>query len=409
MNFLKINKFLSTFNLVVIIIGYPLITSLFLSGRNDIEGVSQTITIPYRIFALGIMVLVLLLNLKSKVGKPSFPLYVLLLFWFFWIYRMVYDIYISTDVFLADTSQLWLFVFGICLPALFSVYKSINYIETEKVIKWCYWGLTFILILTLFSNQALISNTDNEYRVNANIALNTISYGNIGVTAFLMSVFLLLKRNDKLFIKIVYVLIAFLAFYSVLRAGSRGPIINLLIAIILWIFSKQKKLLLGIFIIIIIAVLFSLFYDSILTFMGKIAPVIEIRLRDTIEGKEVNERSVIYSAAIEAFSENPIFGKQFAIFNNDGSYTYAHNIILDSLMGLGLVGGIMIFYLIFSFIKSVFYSVRYNKDYMLLGLIFIQQLSSSMFSGAFYKDQVLVSGFVFIFLKTRNIILEYKA
>jgi len=52
MKYNKINTFLVTLNFVLMFIGYQLATSLFLPVSSDIEGISRTVTVPYRAFAL---------------------------------------------------------------------------------------------------------------------------------------------------------------------------------------------------------------------------------------------------------------------------------------------------------------------------------------------------------------------
>jgi peptidoglycan/LPS O-acetylase OafA/YrhL len=94
----KINTFFSTLNFVLVFVGYQLATSLFLPVSSDMEGISRTVTVPYRAFALLISLLVILLNLKKRVGKTPLALKVLWVYWFALIICIFYDTNIRIDV-----------------------------------------------------------------------------------------------------------------------------------------------------------------------------------------------------------------------------------------------------------------------------------------------------------------------
>src|SRR5690554_3266895 len=117
----NINSFLSTLNFVLCFVGYQLTTSLFLPFSHDIEGASMTVTVPYRAFALLITLLVIFLNIKKRVRKSSFAMKILWLYWIALIIRIFYDTNIRNDIHITDTSRLWLYIFGIILPVMFSM------------------------------------------------------------------------------------------------------------------------------------------------------------------------------------------------------------------------------------------------------------------------------------------------
>lgn len=409
MNISKTNIFLSTLALILIIIGYPLVTTLLLPSNSDISEISQAITVPYRVFCLGLMLLVLMLNIRKSIGNLPLPIVVLLALWILWIFRMFYDIFVLGDIFLFDTSQLWLYVVGICIPALFCTMKTVNIIDTDSALKWIWWGLVIILMVTLFSNQALLNNTDNEYRVDGNVALNSISYGNIGVTTFILSLFQLLNQEIKNKWKIIlYILICIVAFYSVLRAGSRGPLLNLIFLLMFWFFSRRKNFVLGTLSVFIIFSILFIFQDFFLTLLGDIAPVIEQRIRETISGTADDGRAGLHQSAINLFLDSPIIGQQFAISDQAGGYGYAHNIFLDALMGLGIIGGMMMLYIIVSALRAIFRSIKNNDKHFWIGMILLQQTFSLMLSGAFYQDQIFSALFAYVLLKQKDIFIAWK-
>ncbi len=402
MNINKINVFLSTLSFVLCIVGYSLATTFFLPSSSDLGSVSQSVTIPYRAFALIIMLSVIFLNLKKKVHPLPLPIVVLLLYWLALIIRIFSDVYFRTDYFFTDTSQLWLFIFGICLAGLFSTLQSFDFIDTEKALYFVWAGVILMLTLTLFSNQALLSNTDSEYRVDANVALNTISYGNFGVTGLLLSIYILINKKVNKYFKIFAIISIVLCIYSVLRSGSRGPILAFLLVVLFWFFSKGKNVKVGLAILAMSFLILYILQDFILSLMGKISPVIELRLRESLEGGVDDGRSRLYDESINVFLNNPLLGQQFAIFDGQGGYAYAHNLILDAAMALGVFGAVAMIYIIFSALKKCYKNIHYNKKYYWVSLILIQQISILMVSGTFYQDQLLSTLLVFHFISDKN-------
>lgn len=385
----KINIFFSTLNFVLIIVGYQLVTTLFLPSNVDLESVSRTVTIPFRAFALGVIIVVFFLNIRKKTSPYPLPFIVLLIYWFLLILRIVQNNFFSTEFFLKDTEQLWLFIFGICLAGLLSAVKSFDIINYNFALHLILISIAVILLVTLFSNQALIGNSDNELRVDANVALNTISYGNLGTMGVYLSLFYLFQTKRNLVIKILLILLIILSVYSILRSGSRGPLLSLFIVLLFWFFSKGKNFAVGIFIVIFSFLLLYLFREQIISIMGDVSPILENRLRATLEGQSNDGRDVIYSTSWNLFLDHPFFGNQFAIINSAQEYTYSHNLILDALIALGFFGGILIIYLIISAIKAIYFSINSKTPYFWISLILMHQIMVLMVSGAFYEDQIL--------------------
>lgn len=384
----KTNVFLSTFSFVLCIIGYPLITSIFLPITSDVENASRAITVPYRAFALLIMLLVIALNYKRTIRSFPFPLVILIVYWVLLILRMNIDIYLRSDIYVKNPSQLWLYVFGICLPVLFSTLKSYKYINLDKALLWVWISINVVLLTSLFANQALFAETGVMDRQNANIALNTIAYGHLGVMGVYLSFFYLLNRKNSFFFRALVVVVVFLSFYSMIRAGSRGPIIGLLVVLFFWIFSRRKNALIGSLAILITVLVLIIFWNNILSIVGTFSPIMEERIKYTLQEGDKG-RSVLYQTGLNIFYENPFLGKHYALFNSDGIPGYTHNIFIDSLMAWGIVGGIMMIYMLYSGLKSCYYNINSKNSNFWISLILVHQMTANMFSGTFYEDPLL--------------------
>ncbi len=368
------------------------------------DDISQKITIPYRAFSLILSLMVIIINSSETREKFSMPLKVFLVFWFILIIRIFYDTNLRTDVRIDDTTQLWLYIFGIILPLVFSIIKSFKYINLRFALNAILTICASILIVTLFSNQALFVGDVDEGRQNANIALNTITFGHLGVTTVIIGLFKLGDKELSKYIKFIIILIIAIGFFAMLRAGSRGPFFALGVVLFFWIFSKGSNFLKGLLIVLLFFSIIIIFIDPILEFIGYISPLMEDRVRLSIYEGDSSERAPLYAAAINHFLNNPILGSRFALFENvgvydgNGTFIYSHNIILDAFMGMGLVGGFSMLYFLFKALKICYINIGFDDYSFWISLVLVQQITSDMLSGAFYYDPLLSALLVFHFL-----------
>jgi O-antigen ligase len=251
----------------------------------------------------------------------------------------------------------------------------------------------------LFNNPTLLSSAEEiTQRAGGNLAFNSIAFGHLGTTGVIMSLFILSKYEKMSIVtKVLVIGIMLLSFFVMLRAGSRSPIVALFVVLIFWLFARGKNIVLGTTVSLIALFLIVIFMDQILGFIGDISPVMEFRLRASIYEGDSSGRDPIFETAFQAFLDKPILGKQFAMFDN-GDFGYSHNLILDSLMGLGIFGGLAIVYILWIAIKKSYYFVKNKDSNYWISLILIQQIVLSMLSGAIYYSQLINVLLVFVFI-----------
>lgn len=394
----KLNAFLSTLNLALMFVGYQLATSLFLPVSSDMEGISRSVTVPYRAFALLISLLVIFLNLKKKISKPPLAVIILWLYWIALILRIFYDTNIRVDVRVNDTGQLWFYILGIILPAMFSIMQSYRSIDLDKALKWVYFGTVLTMALSLFNNTSLLLDASEiTGRAEGNLALNTISFGHLGTMGIVLSLYLLSKGKTSLIKKILFITVMLLSFLIMMRAGSRSPVLALLVILLFWLFTRGKNLVLGISIVAVLVIFLVIFIEYVLDFMGDISPVMEARLRMSIYEGDTSYRNTLYEEAFHAFLDNPILGQQFALFDNSGGFFYPHNIIIEAFMALGILGGLAMIYILWIAVKKSYFLIKTKDPHFWVCLILIQQIVLSML-GQFYYNQILNVLLVFVLI-----------
>lgn len=388
-NKININYFISNLNIILIFVGYPLVTTLFMGFINSSANSTSEITIPFRMFSLLISTFTLLLNVRTS-NKLPLHLKVFIFFWLLLLVRIYFDLEIQTDYHIPQPykTRVWLFAVAICFIPMLSVIKSINVINYNICIKYIYIVSSIILIISFFTSMKGTSSYD---RIDANKALDSISFGLIGITTSILSIYYLSsKSNHSRINKIIYFFTLILGLYIALRTGSRGPILALLIVLIFWFSFKSKRNSKSI--INLTTILFILFisFNFIIYVISFISPITSKRIIDGINGDDlsISYRQDSYLWFIQNIKQSPIYGSHFARLENGEYPGYAHNIFLDILLGFGILGLILFISVSFKSIKNTIKSIRENNNEW-IGLLFILYFILSLSSGAYYANPIL--------------------
>lgn len=415
MNISNINKYLSTFNLVLIFIGYQMVTTLFLPNTIEVDpedwlSLSRGVTLPYRGLALAISIVVIILNWRNYV-RLNVPMKLFLIFWGLLIIRIIFDLKIRTDITVDPNKaqNTFIYVFLMCLVPVISVFKSIKSIDYYLAFKWLMGAYVILIPISYYNNPLLFSASAPGVRLGGNIAFNTIAFGHYGGALMLLALFWN-NQKSELWRKVISYLLMVVGVFIMLRAGSRGPLITLLICLMLYYVATKINSIWTIGLIFIaLCVLF--FNDLIFEGIRQISPVLADRMTLSGNANQYEElttgRSGLYQAAIDGFMNNPVFGQSFAIFSANGSYSYSHNIIFDAFMGLGLFGGILFVVIILYAIKNSFLMIMHQHEHWWSAILCLHFIISSMFSGCFYHSCELNVCIILVFYS--NLIELYSS
>lgn len=384
----KLLIFASTSILVLTVCGYQFITTLFLPATVGTEVATQTVTIPYRIIVLFLCLYVILFSNHTLRINNNVKLF--FFFWAIYLIRIFYDIYIRPDA-VASTdynTNTVTFIVGIIFPVTLAIYRGFLYIDFQKAFIVCFWVSTCTLLLSLYNNEMLLADELTQ-RINGNVALNTISFGHLGLTNILLS-YLLLDSSKVLTIRnVALVLVMLLSFFCMARTGSRGPFVTLCVLILLWVFVKTQNKVTGMTFVSILFLLVYLFQDFFLQILENISPVLTERL----ESENSSGRDSLYTHALSLFYDSPFWGASYVV---DGFYS--HNIFLDALMGMGIFGGITLGGILLVCLKKFNISIKQKDEYRWIHLLLMQAIIGAMFSGAFYYSALLSMMIVIVFL-----------
>lgn len=396
MTYQRLKVFFSTFNLLLCIVGYEFTTSLFSFLMPSIAE-SRVITLPYHAFALFICLLTILFNIREKFSlKPVQRWFVF--FFILIIIRFLYDAYYRLDVEMNSDYKFQIIMYMIPkgLLEMYAVMKSYKNISFEGLLKWVYVFFSSACIVTFFSNVEYQEATTN--RLNANIAIGTISAGHLGLSTLILSIYLLLYRRIGLLKKIFVVFVVVLSTLIMLRSGSRGPILALIGVIMLWIFSVSKHRVVGLLLLLFFVLFVSLLKDVIFQLVENVSPMLYARFGYRDVGEQASDRLPLYEYAIESFLSNPIFGKNFAIYMSNGFCIYVHNILLESFMQLGLLGGVIFVVVLFKVFFRIVKMIQIKSPYFWLGLLLIQQVLKCMVSSSLYFTPIISILIILLFM-----------
>ncbi len=128
-------------------------------------------------------------------------------------------------------------------------------------------------------------------------------------------------------------------------AGSRGPFVGMLFAVILTpIFKlniKYSIILIGLFLVLLI------FNQPIMNFLNENFNVLYERTMASILEGDMSGREYIFADAIAQIQAHPIIGDWHLLYYKNGVGNFSHNIVLDSWMSLGIIIGSFIIIFIF--------------------------------------------------------------
>ena len=339
----------SEINALLLIIGFPIFTYIAypVSQENAEFGTSSgsLLSILYRAFALIVSIICIY---KNKYNFSNFrnngflKLYFIIVL--LMIIKLLYCFYFAGD------SSKWsigvkriylMFAFGVQLLPSLAFALSFHNINWKKVL-----SLIALLLVILCTNTLLVTWGDSG-RISLNSHQSTLSFGGYAALLSLSSISLYRMSNKKIG-RIVFLICFLIGILSLLRAGSRGPLISCIFSLTVLFIVKVKNAKL----IFCLLLVYLLFGDIIYNFLYEISPTIFDRMENTIYEGDTSGREGTFNVAWDIIINNPIFGYDPIFISGFGP----HNLLLQFGMGLGLIGlllGIVLYiYIIYKSLVS---------------------------------------------------------
>lgn len=398
MNNTKTNIFFSTLSVIVVLFGYQFVTTLF--GGSMTVATSRAITIPFRLFALAILIITWILNHNNKSNSKS--LRVLWIYWALLLFRMFFDLYLRTDIPPISSDQrnvvILLTLSQAFIPSIVFV-KCYKYIDFDKLLTWSFIITSATVLIAMFINTSafVTGEVETGERLTANAALNSISTGTLGLMAIIVAVELLRKHKLSLIPRLFVFFMIFLDLVFTLRAGSRGPLLSGGVVALFVILSMTKNKAANVSLLLVVGIILWFSMGYLESFVSDVSPVLHDRLFGKTMEDQLYGRDDLYSLAFSYFLESPIWGKYFALYLG-GELVWVHNIFLDSLLQLGIIGFVLILTIIVKSCKKVLLIGEAKANYFWLALILIAGFSNAMVSSVFYTSESISPLYALLFM-----------
>ena len=291
---------------------------------------------------------------------------------FFWLFYLVYCLYILfymtislryplEDMLSVPASVINYFYdltvslgYLLCAPTIYHKFNLKKYLFLSLLVCMIP-SVLFIRYVGLDMIQAGIDKDDDEY-----IGGLSISYSNMPLIVLAAMNFKTLFKSKWMSIVVCSTIIAFVV-YILLAYGKRGPILWSILSIISCVFITSTHIWKKLFIASSIAIVVIMFLNPIAEIMSRTLPRTYERIENTIKEGDTDARFDLsdvnhstYLIGLENFSRSPFYGYYFRLVTNNLHFrgAYSHNVFIEVLMTMGLIGFVPFLLLLFKAYKK---------------------------------------------------------
>lgn len=374
-------------------VGYPISVAIPILFHLPSGAINISFRIVYVFFSIYLIIGSLI---KPESKYISLGGLFILLFWALYSSRLVYDISFKGIIF-DSPFYVYSFAFGNCLLPSIALLLAGKYIDLNQlksdILKFLILVNIVTLVLLIYSSGGLslesltqrmmITDTDDESKLMLNGIIISQTGAFLGVVSFAR---LLFDKEKK---RVLFIISFLLGLFNLMIGASRGPMLTFLFCVflILFVFLLQLRRTYLNFIRILAAIsaLIILYVSVVSSFLESANISIFMRLLDMFQGGEsasLDVRPLLFKSAWNQFLANPILGDQYL---SRYANFYPHNIYLEVLMALGLIGAfIFLGILIFSIRKTAPLLKGYNENIFIPFLVLLTILFAGMTSGSLF-------------------------
>ena len=377
----------------LVIYGFS-IFSLFTLRLGLGEG-SRLLTIGYRsaviLMSFVIIAKITLLYYPKRLNGCT---KLIIAFWFLYLLRLLYDTYLGPHYMMyRPPIEYWMYAIGlIIIPML-----SLSWTMSPKQSRMAYWGafwstlIAFTLVLILYRGMFSLSGGFQTELKSTESIVSTINLGYGGSMLFLFGIWGYIRKQEKWSLNMVAILIG-----AIVMVGcqNRGSVVATLFAVAFFFMANRgatfKKLL--DFMFVFVGFIIGFFYLGDALF-GRFT-----HLWEQLQGASDQEvgRLEFFYTSMNHFLSSPLYGTSLELqgVSNELGVAYPHNIVLESLISMGIPGGILILFIIYVGLRNAYDIFRHNPEMGWVCMIFLRGFGESMFSNTAYTLMLFWYGWV---------------
>ncbi|MGX5173686.1 O-antigen ligase family protein [Aliikangiella sp. IMCC44653] len=363
------------FLLVSTLSGYPIVAglSILLSIEN------RVLSVPFRALVLTSAIFLFVLNLRNRSGGWQVFNLIWFCFWGLFLTRLLFEFLLNYDSFSFDWFEVIFYSIGVVfLPATACLGSRINVIKLISPYRLLIVSLFGLIVTLIALGSEIEPSTLLSGRLETD-TLNPIAYGHLALTAIILSVWTYRQISLTKLEKVITIFIFLFSSFCLLIAGSRGPVLSLgiVVAVIFLRYSlsfKAKYLLKYSALAIVVASLLFILAGA------------EIYMIERISSSFFSDsaRNTLLADSMSSFLENMLYGAWYP------HASYPHNLIVESFMALGVIGGVCFLFL-YCYATIVAFNVIVDNKIGWLALLFFQYGTFVLVSGSiFYANQFWV-------------------
>lgn len=363
------------------IVGYPFVASI--ASITDLD--NRFLSIMMRLIILIASLLILMRCSKKDLLRPSKVLFIFLAFWILYLTRLTHDTLLVNLELGRSALEYWAFAVGTCFIPALAILLARNLPEPHALLQLTLMLSMIVVIVGMaFGDTAVIGTKGNVFdsgRIQLE-TLNPIIFGHIGATLFLIAYWKFRSQRPSILKLLVNLAIALLGVVAIGFSGSRGPLIALIAAVLFFELSKGGR---GIFVkVFLLSVTLLALSIDLIALETKLGINIFSRLQGAIlltDASAVGRTEQVLSGW-RIFLENPMLG---GALEDPNFKIYPHNVIVESFMATGIIGGILFLIFMFLVVWRGFLITRNDSAFGVFPLLFVQYFCAAQFSGSLYS------------------------
>jgi O-antigen ligase len=249
-------------------------------------------------------------------------------------------------------------------------------------------GIALALITAVGLHAVLLAQTDRL----STETLNPISLGHLALSVLIVSITGSAATDRMTFsLGVAWVLRAGLALCAavlLVASASRGPMIVALAVLLLAAFAQGRRstvrygeLSRGALVFAIVA-----FGVAAMFWLQDSTALRPLERLENWSDRSASERVAVSQAAFAQFWSSPILGSSLYELETGN---YPHNIIVESLMGAGVIGFALLVFVIIRCSRAALRLLSIPQGASWLGLLYFQYLLGAMFSGSLFMEMHL--------------------
>lgn len=304
-----------------------------------------------------------------------------------------------------DSYYSYLLVYGsLSIPACYlgiRLTKHLVFDKIRNIIPVFVIPITLILFYREQTFEGLVRNDDSG------LNYQTISYFFSYLYSYCIFYLFFSKRNRHFIIlDIVMFFMMIINAIGCFLGGGRGAFVFIVFISIFCLFSLFKASHIKKTYLIIITIFTIAIFISFASYFNiwESSGVERVNKSLTTD----NNREVLWEKALNAFYDSPLLGHGLgSIWWTVG--LYSHNIITDLLAESGIIGTIIVVYVLIEIIRRLFKLYKYHPEYMFVLIVFLGHFVQTMFSGYWYASFKLFFAYGFAFSITLSNSKKNKA